>query len=550
MKTRPVLHRQYARGNRGPLHVIHTILAALLLILCSGAAFAADQYVLRTNPAVAVASVFVDGTHVGETDENGKIVLSGIAPGVHLLRLETGGASYTSEVMFDADLNSVVFNVGEPDLTQTGEIDYGIDANVAGADVFVDGAFQRTTDSAGRATLHLAAGQSHTIEIRKPGFDTHVDTVTPVATGKLKAVLQGKPERPHRVDILLIVLVVLLAGSVILLLTMLVRHRARRRALIPPPVAVQAMESEQPGGHFDRYRLISPLGRGGVATIYRAHDLIDKTLVALKVLDVRWTSDPDMVRKFLAEGETLHAIAQRDGGAAVVKCFRFGREHDSIVGRPFIALELLEGETLQSCLDREPLPASLTSIAVAYQIASALVAVHAAGIVHRDLTPDNIFLTKGDLVVGGARYSVPLVVLIDFGIARQELMSRMTLDGSIAGKPHYMSPEQCRGLAVDTRADLYSLGVILFLMAAGQLPFAGRDPFEVMRAQMSDEPPRLGGDVDSRYADLCGRLLQKSPDSRPQSAAAVAQELEQVLFSVGASPSMNVVTFPTRRVSL
>jgi serine/threonine protein kinase len=257
-----------------------------------------------------------------------------------------------------------------------------------------------------------------------------------------------------------------------------------------------------------------------------------------------------MVRKFLAEGEALHAIAQRDAAAAVVKCFRYGREHDSIVGRPFIALELLEGETLQSRLDREPRLDAAAVTAVAYQIASALVAVHGAGIVHRDLTPDNIFLKKGELTVGGIRVAVPLVVLIDFGIARQELMSRMTLDGSIAGKPHYMSPEQCRGIPVDTRGDLYSLGVILYLMVAGRLPFPGRDPFEVMRAQMSDAPPPLSGDADPLYADLCNRLLQKAPEHRPQSAAGVAQELEQILFSISASPSMNVVTFPTRRVSL
>jgi serine/threonine protein kinase len=176
--------------------------------------------------------------------------------------------------------------------------------------------------------------------------------------------------------------------------------------------------------------------------------------------------------------------------------------------------------------------------------------VHEAGVVHRDLTPDNIFLRRGDLIAGSARSSMPTVVLIDFGIARQELMSRITLDGSIAGKPHYMSPEQCRGLTVDARSDLYTLGVMLYLMAAGRLPFMGRDPFEVMRAHMTDPPPRLTGQFDQRYADLCEHLLQKAADDRPQSAAAVAHELEQILVSVGASTSINVVSFPARRVSL
>ncbi|MEA2235466.1 MAG: eukaryotic-like serine/threonine-protein kinase [Thermoanaerobaculia bacterium] len=528
------------------------MLAALLAVLCCGAAFAANEYVLTTDPSTAGASVSVDDTFVGETDANGKIVLYGIAPGDHMVRLETGGQSYASEVNFDIELNSLPpFKLVDPNPSPPPrEVDYVIDVSVADAEVAVDGAAPAATNSAGRATVRLTVGRTHTITISKRGFKTYAEPITPFAAGELKIVLQHQAKTAtSQLDWLLIALVVLLAGSLALLLTMLLRHRLRN-APMSVPVRPTAAVAEETGGHFDRYRLISALGRGGVATIYRAHDLIDKTLIALKVLDVRWTSDPDMVRKFLTEGETLRAIAQSDSVAAVVKCFRFGREHDSIVGRPFIALELLEGETLQSRLDAEPVLARLTAIAVAYQIASALVSVHGAGIVHRDLTPDNIFLKKGDLIVEGTRYGVPLVVLIDFGIARQELMSRMTLDGSIAGKPHYMSPEQCRGLTVDARGDLYSLGVILYLMAAGQLPFAGRDPFEVMRAQMSDEPPRLASQVDPRYADLCGRLLQKSPESRPQSTAAVAQELEQILSSVGAFPSMNVVTFPTRRVSL
>lgn len=527
-----------------------TLLVAIASTFFCAVGFAANQYVLPTNPPTAGASVFVDGTYAGATDQNGKVVLTGADPGVHLVRVEAGRESYTEEMTFDADLNALPpFNLVSHAPPPGTEIDYSIDANLADAEVDVDGAPRGTTDTAGQLTLRLTPGQSHRIEIRKTGYETHSETITPAGAGKLKIEIKAQAEPPpHRVDVLLIVLVVLLVGSVTLLIAMLLRHRARTAAA--PAARVQQTVVEQTGGIFDRYRLIAPLGTGGVATIYRGYDLIDKAAIALKVLDARWLSDPEMVRKFLAEGEALHAIAKRDAAAAVVKCFRYGREHDSIVGRPFIALELLEGETLQSRLDREPRLDPVAVTAVAYQIAFALVAVHDAGIVHRDLTPDNVFLKKGELTVGGIRFAVPLVVLIDFGIARQELMSRMTLDGSIAGKPHYMSPEQCRGIPVDTRGDLYSLGVILYLMVAGRLPFPGRDPFEVMRAQMSDAPPPMSGDADLQFADLCNRLLQKAPEHRPQSAAGVAQELEQMLFSISASPSMNVVTFPTRRVSL
>lgn len=517
-----------------------------LLVWCASA-YAANHYVFSTNPPVAAASVFVDGTYVCSTDEKGKAVISNTEPGVHLVRVESGGESYTAEVPFDAELNSLpAFNIERLSAGQ-GEVDYRIDTNISAAEVSVDGVRRAATDSAGQALLRLSAGTAHTVEVRKAGFSAQSQSVVPTPGGELKLALQPLPQpKEPRVDLLLVSLVVLLAGSVVLLLVVVFRHRARR---IGQGAASHPSRPEQPVGHFDRYRLLSPVGSGGVATIYRADDLIEKSAVALKVLEPRWLSDPDMVRKFLAEGEALRAVAQRDPNAAVVKCYRYGREHDSIVGRPFIALELLVGETLENRLDREHILDPPIATAIAYQIASALVSVHGAGIVHRDLTPDNVFLRNGDLIVSGARYSVPLVVLIDFGIARQELMTRLTMDESIAGKPHYMSPEQCRGMAVDARGDLYSLGVMLYLMAAGGLPFTGRDPFEVMRAHTADPPPRLAGLVDQRYADLCERLLRKAPDERPQSAAVVAQELEQILLSIDASASVNVVSFPARRVS-
>jgi hypothetical protein len=234
---------------------------AAIVALCCASAFAVDQYILPTAPSVAGASVFVDGTPAGMTDENGKIILSGITPGVHLLRLESGGETYAQEKTFDADLNSLLpFNVDESTRQPTGgpeNVDYVIDANIAGADVAVDGVSQSPTDTAGRATLHLSAGQTYRIEIRKEGYNTDVETITAAAGGERKVVLQKHGETStHRVDVPLIVLVVLLAGSLALLVAMLMRHRARTAAPAAT-VRVSAAVTEQTGGHFDRYQLIS-----------------------------------------------------------------------------------------------------------------------------------------------------------------------------------------------------------------------------------------------------------------------------------------------------
>jgi hypothetical protein len=446
------------------------------------AAHAVD-YILRLEPPLAEAAVYVDGEYAGMTDENGKIVLSNDHPGLHEVRVQTDGLDLSAEYVFDADLNDL------------------------------------------------------------PPFQIVRTEPAPITRPAARAVSQGAvadqstrrdAEPDGALDPLLMILVAVLVASVIVLTTVLALQRRRRFTPVP----------EQSVPLFDRYRIVSTLGAGGVGMIYRAVDVVEKTTVALKVLDARWLTDPDMVRKFLSEGEVLRAVAERDPNGLIVRCFRHGREHGSIVGRPFIALELLEGETLQVRLKREPVLQELTAAGISYQIATALAAVHGAGVVHRDLTPDNIFLEQGDVTIAGHLFTgVPRVVLIDFGIARLDIATKVTMDGSIAGKP------QCRGLVVDARSDLYSLGIVMFLMVAGRTPFEGRDPFEVMRAQQTDVPPALPADVSPRYVSLTHRLLAKEADGRPQSANLVASELQSLFVGAGQLlVSANLVPFPERRL--
>jgi len=526
-------------------------LAIVILALGFARSALAVDYILRLEPPLAGAAVYVDGNYAGLTDDNGKIIFNNAAPGAHQVRVQADGLDLAAEYVFDADLNDLEpFRTDTPDAgnIRRRTARYKVDVGISGATVYVDGSPAGVTHSRdGTATIDLLPGRVYRIAVAREGFAAEEQRITATAGGgTIRLPMRDLAGVREGGDPVLLVLGTALGASVIVLIAVLVlQHRRRTKR-----AATTGAASAEPGAAlFDRYRLVSTLGSGGVGMIYRAIDVVEKATIALKILDARWLSDPDMVRKFLSEGEVLKSVAERDAHNSVVRCFRHGREHGSILGRPFIALELLEGETLQARLKREPVLQERIASGIALQIASALTAVHAAGIVHRDLTPDNIFLKNGDVNMAGHTLNgVPRVVLIDFGIARLDIASKVTMDGSISGKPQYMSPEQCRGFAVDGRSDLYSLGIIMFLMTAGRTPFDGRDPFEVMRAQMTDVAPVLTT-ATPHYLSLTHRLLAKDIHARPQSAALVASELLSFLVPSGqVSVSTNLVPFPERRL--
>ena len=276
----------------------------------------------------------------------------------------------------------------------------------------------------------------------------------------------------------------------------------------------------------DRYRITGLLGRGGMGTVYDATHLQMKRRVALKVLRRDLTADPTMARRFEREARA----ASRVQGPGVVTLYDFGRSEDGLL---YIAMELLEGESLAARLSREGALPWRDAVTIARAIAEALVAAHQADVVHRDLKPENVSINGA----GEVR-------VLDFGIARiletevddssGELP--LTQAGAIVGTPMYMSPEASARRAVGPSGDLYSLGVMLFEMVVGRPPFEEDHPVLLMGAHVR-VPPELLREADAALAvpdaleELVDELLAKTPEERPSGAAQVVERLEAIAES-------------------
>jgi serine/threonine-protein kinase len=271
---------------------------------------------------------------------------------------------------------------------------------------------------------------------------------------------------------------------------------------------------------FDkRYVIKRKLGSGGMADVYLAEDQELGRRVALKLLDDRHASDEQFVERFRREAQSAAGLNHPN----IVSIFDRGRAE----GTYYIAMEYLDGRTLKELLVRNgPTPVPI-AIDYARQILSALAFAHRNGIVHRDIKPHNI-------VVGGdGRLKVT-----DFGIARSGT-SQMTEVGSIVGTAQYLSPEQARGAPVDPRSDLYSLGVVLYEMLTGKVPFTGDTPVEIAMKHLSQVPkppsewrPQVPHDLDA----VVMRALAKDPEQRYGSAEEMDADLARVARGVSVSP--------------
>ena len=294
------------------------------------------------------------------------------------------------------------------------------------------------------------------------------------------------------------------------------------------------------GRLIGQYRVTGVLGNGGMGVVYAArHTLLDRP-AAVKVLLPKLSDDQAIVTRFFNEARAATAIRH----PGIVEVYDFGWTPE---GAAFIVMEHLQGETLRARRKRRPMPWGF-ALAITRQIAGALSAAHATGIVHRDLKPDNIFLVPDPEVPGGER-----IKLLDFGIAKLAgtlTDQSMTRTGAVMGTPAYMAPEQCRGVVVDWRADLYSLGCILFELLAGQPPFVGEGGGEVLAAHIHVPPPALGSltrGLPSGVEDLVQRLLAKAPHDRVQTADAVIQYIDAAGSSRGGQRALPSSPLPPLR---
>jgi serine/threonine protein kinase len=266
------------------------------------------------------------------------------------------------------------------------------------------------------------------------------------------------------------------------------------------------------------YRLVKEIGRGGMGSVWEAAHVILPRRAAIKVMHKDLRRQPGMASRMVQEAAILEEV-RHPGIVRVYECNMLP-DH-----RPWIAMELVDGETLASRLHYSQRLSAVEVATLLSEVTDVMAAVHARGVVHRDLKPDNLLLTPSDR-------DFPLRV-IDWGVARLGAQGRLTLDGLTPGTPIYMSPEQATGKNIGPPCDIYSLGVIAYEALAGHPPFDGRTLAEVVCMHLSSEPERLH-DKSSAPAELCDlihRMLDKEPQLRPgsievrQQARAIAIEL-------------------------
>jgi eukaryotic-like serine/threonine-protein kinase len=290
-------------------------------------------------------------------------------------------------------------------------------------------------------------------------------------------------------------------------------------------------EERESGRKVGRYEIREEIGRGGMAVVYRAVDTVLRREVALKVLHPHLASHFESRERFEREARAVALLHH----PAILEIYDYSGEGGEDV---FLVMELVRGTTLRRFLETRP-PADLAAewaALVIGRMAGALAHAHANGVIHRDVKPENILIGPG----GDVKLS-------DFGIAQLAGLAQMTATGQILGSPAYMSPEHVERAELDARADIFSLGTVLYEIAVGRAPFQGKNPHAVIKRIIEcdyDDPLRARPAVGHRIAAIIRRCLRADPQERYAGAADVASEIDEYLAAVGlGSADEEIVAF-------
>jgi serine/threonine protein kinase len=299
------------------------------------------------------------------------------------------------------------------------------------------------------------------------------------------------------------------------------------------------------GTRLGPYEIQSSVGAGGMGEVYRARDTrLDRT-VGIKILPAAVSSDPDRLLRFQHEARILSTLNHPN----VLAIFDVGEQNDV----RYLVSEFLEGQSLREVLAAGALPRHKATV-YALEIAKGLAAAHEKAVVHRDLKPDNIFITADDRAK-----------ILDFGLAKQTAtesatdesptmtVAAPTTPGTVMGTVGYMSPEQVRGQPVDHRSDIFSFGAVLYEMVSGKRAFSGESSVEAMNAILKEDVAELsasGGPVSPGLDRIIRRCLEKKPERRFQSASDLAFAIEALNATSGISQAVPVTTPPTRTMRI
>jgi tRNA A-37 threonylcarbamoyl transferase component Bud32 len=270
----------------------------------------------------------------------------------------------------------------------------------------------------------------------------------------------------------------------------------------------------------ERYRLIEEVGQGGMAVVYRAQDETLKREVAIKILHQHLAGEPDSKARLEREAQAVAKLRHEN----ILEIFDYSGTGSA---SSYIVTEFIDGQTLRQFLNGRALGFSELAALICIEVCRALGHAHSLGVIHRDVKPENVMIRKDGLIK-----------LMDFGIAQVLDFQRMTVTGQLLGSPAYMAPEIIEGKQLDFRTDVFSVGIMLYLLATGELPFAGKNPHEVLR-RISEgkfaDPRTVGRGVDQVLARIITRALARRPDDRYPDVMPLGEDLTAYVTEAGLS---------------